>query len=277
MRVKRLRRAVMVLAVVVIAVGASMVSAGTAWAMKERSPEAMPRFDGMTSAVEVTIPTDCPIVRPVCQWVLFVNEPDAPGKPVAGFEVGTSGVLSVPFPPYCGVIQADVLVGPKPWKMMDGVRAPIEDCPQPTTTTTTSTSTTTTSTSTTTTSTSTTTTTSSTTTTTTTTRPSTTTTTKVPAVVASASTTPNGSSDLPFTDDTTASTVAKAADGSSQLPYTGAPVRLLLLLGITLMLLGAVLLTSLETRRRMVRRVASVRVDDLKDGADRMSSWFLGR
>jgi hypothetical protein len=43
------------------------------------------------------------------------------------------------------------------------------------------------------------------------------------------------------------------------------------------MLLGGALLTSLETRRRMMRRAVSVRVEDLKDGADRMTSWFLGR
>ncbi len=98
--------------------------------------------------------------------------------------------------------------------------------------------------------------------------------------MASATTNPNGSSALPFTDAVTSSTSptsSKTENGSSQLPYTGAPVQLLLLLGITLLLLGGALLTSLETRRRMMRRATAIRVDDLKDGADRMSSWFLGR
>ena len=96
-------------------------------------------------------------------------------------------------------------------------------------------------------------------------------------MAAATTTIPNGSSALPFTDAVTSSTSPKTANGSNQLPYTGAPVQLLLLLGLTLLLLGGVLLTSLETRRRMLRRAAAVRVEDVKDGADRMSSWFLGR
>jgi hypothetical protein len=67
------------------------------------------------------------------------------------------------------------------------------------------------------------------------------------------------------------------ANGSSQLPYTGAPIRGLLILGFTLMLAGGALLVSVESRRRMLRRVRTLRVDDVKDGTDRMTSWFLGR
>ena len=67
------------------------------------------------------------------------------------------------------------------------------------------------------------------------------------------------------------------ANGSSQLPYTGAPIRLLLILGFTLMLLGGALLVSVESRRRMLRRVSTISVEDVKDGTDRMTSWFLGR
>jgi len=67
------------------------------------------------------------------------------------------------------------------------------------------------------------------------------------------------------------------ANGSNQLPYTGAPVRGLLLLGFTLLLVGGALLVSVESRRRMLRRVRTVRVEDVKDGTDRMTSWFLGR
>jgi hypothetical protein len=43
------------------------------------------------------------------------------------------------------------------------------------------------------------------------------------------------------------------------------------------MLVGGALLVSVESRRRMLLRVRAVKVDDLKDGTDKMTSWFLGR
>jgi LPXTG-motif cell wall-anchored protein len=67
------------------------------------------------------------------------------------------------------------------------------------------------------------------------------------------------------------------ANGSNQLPYTGAPVRGLLLLGFALLLVGGALLVSVESRRRMLRRAHTISIDDVKDGTDRMTSWFLGR
>jgi hypothetical protein len=43
------------------------------------------------------------------------------------------------------------------------------------------------------------------------------------------------------------------------------------------MLLGGVMLTSIESRRRMLRHARTISADDLKDGTDRVTSWFLGR
>lgn len=70
-------------------------------------------FDDIGRVVTLTIPT--PPCRPdhqsiACTWELFVNEPDVPGQPVVGEVYGTSGVLSVNYPAFCGVIQADAIV-----------------------------------------------------------------------------------------------------------------------------------------------------------------------
>jgi len=62
-----------------------------------------------------------------CVWELFVDEPDVPGQPVVGAVSGTSGVLSVPYPTTCGVLQADALVGSPPRKAV-GYRHVINTC-----------------------------------------------------------------------------------------------------------------------------------------------------
>ena len=80
-----------------------------------------------------TIPT--PGCRPdgntvACQWELVVNEPAVPGQPVVGMATGTSGVLQVPYPSFCGVIQADAMVGP-PERLEVGHRHLINTCDCP--------------------------------------------------------------------------------------------------------------------------------------------------
>ena len=107
MRAKSVSKLLAVLAIIVIGAGASMVSAGTAWALKVHDPKAAPRFDPTTGEIDFTVPTQCPIVRTQCLWVLFVNEPLVTGKPVVGTSIGASGTLSVPYPQFCGIIQAD--------------------------------------------------------------------------------------------------------------------------------------------------------------------------
>ncbi len=87
-------------------------------------------FDDIGRVVTLTIPT--PPCRPdhqsiACTWELFVNEPDVPGQPVVGEVYGTSGVLSVNYPAFCGVIQADAIVGPPP-RFEVGYRHQIENC-----------------------------------------------------------------------------------------------------------------------------------------------------
>ena len=88
------------------------------------------KFADQARMVTLTIPT--PACRHVahttsCNWELFVNEPDQPGQPVVGAVFGTSGVLSVPYPTLCGILQADALVGSPPHKEV-GYRHQINTC-----------------------------------------------------------------------------------------------------------------------------------------------------
>ena len=90
-------------------------------------------FDDPGRVVTLTIPT--PPCRPdqhtiVCQWELLVNEPFVPGQPIVGEVFGTSGVLYVPYPAFCGVIQADAMVGP-PQRREVGFRHLINTCTCP--------------------------------------------------------------------------------------------------------------------------------------------------
>ena len=67
-----------------------------------------------------------------CNWTLSVDEPDVAGQPVVGTATGTTGVLSVTYPAFCGLLQADALVGP-PQRKEVGHRHVINtcDCPSP--------------------------------------------------------------------------------------------------------------------------------------------------
>jgi hypothetical protein len=99
------------LAAVPLALGLSMHAADADMG------RAVIQFNDPGRVVTLTIPT--PPCRPdgntiACQWELEVDEPNVPGQPVVGTAFGTSGVLSIPYPSYCGVIQADAVVGPPP-------------------------------------------------------------------------------------------------------------------------------------------------------------------
>jgi hypothetical protein len=60
------------------------------------------------------------------------------------------------------------------------------------------------------------------------------------------------------------------------LPFTGADLRPLVLLGSMMIILGGFLLSTVESRRRMLRRASAIKLDQVKDGARKTSSWFLG-
>jgi len=88
------------------------------------------KFVDQARMVTLTIPTPAckhSAHAAPCVWELFVDEPDVPGQPVFGAVSGTSGVLSVPYPTLCGVLQADALVGSPPRKAV-GYRHVINAC-----------------------------------------------------------------------------------------------------------------------------------------------------
>lgn len=91
------------------------------------------RFNDNAHVVTMAIPTSS--CRPdhkttTCTWGLFVNEPFAPGQPVVGMAIGASGVLSVAYPAFCGVLQADAVVLP-PLRKIVGHRHLINTCACP--------------------------------------------------------------------------------------------------------------------------------------------------
>jgi len=157
------------------------------------------RITFLSDRVTFTPPINrCPVKHPACQWMLFVNEP-ATGA-IVGTMLGTTGTLSVAYPVnFCGVIQADVLAGPLPWRQVVGHRHTIQ-------------------------------------------------------------TATTCSSSLPFVGGTTAPTRTTAKGTHSdpaQLPFTGIDIEPLSIVGITLVTLGLLLVTDLEHRRRMRRRLGA--------------------
>ena len=275
---------------VMVALGSLLVVQGSAEASTPVAHYPVIRFWSAYNEVTMNLPARiwCPKFTPDCEWQLYVNEPDIPGGPEVGMEIGRSGVLTVAYPKnFCGILQADAIVGPSPWYLQFGHQKMIKtgtECggtttTDPSTTTTTSTSTTTTSTTTT-----------STTeprSTTTTTKPRPTTTTTRPR---STTTTTKAKSSLPFTSTpapaaavaaaaaaATSTTTGKTEATTAQLPFTGADVRPLLFLGVALIILGIYILTTLEQRRRMMRRMSySLRSSEAARYANRTSRWFFG-
>lgn len=271
-----LYRAVAVVAIVLVAFGAALVSAGTAWSAPGhasvthgRSSQPQLTYDSATQQFQLLLPTPvCPKTAPDCVWMLWVNEPQMPGTPLIGAKSGSSGTLTVTVPNFCGVVQADADLGPAPWQFVKGTRRHLDSCESSTTTTTMVPPTTTTTSGA-----------APSTTTTTTVAPTSTTTTVAPNVAAASTTTVAA---LPFTGATSTSTTtagavaAKSTAPATQLPFTGADLRPLVLLGTLMIILGGFLLSTVESRRRLLRRATAVKLDQVKDGARKTSSWFLG-
>ena len=158
MRLSRMYRLIAVCAVALVAAGGVLISAGAAWAGPHHAgaghragtghhdPEGL--LASSDGQAQLRIPTPaCPPDKASCTWVLFVNEPKVPGRTVIGEVSGTSGTLVVDLPSFCGVVQADAALGPRPWHSQGGIRVVEDDCgsgESSTTTTTTTTATTTT-------------------------------------------------------------------------------------------------------------------------------------
>ncbi len=278
-RGRRVNRWLAAVAALFIALGSMLVIAGSASASTPIGHFPTIRFWNSYNVVTMTVPERawCPKTEPFCEWQLFVDEPDIPSQTVVGTATGTSGILTVNYPKnFCGVIQADAIVGPSPWLYQFGHRKMIKtgkSCngPPPTSTTRPPHNTTTTRPPHTT----------------TTTRPPHTTTTTKPhhhtTTTVAHTTTPKRQ--LPFTTSSEPPAVAAGSNGSdpsttsppAQLPFTGADVRPLIVIGSAFIVAGIYILTTLEQRRRAMRRMSySMRSSAAAGYATRTSRWFLG-
>ena len=242
MQGKTANRWLVVMAAMLVALGAATISAGAASASTPVRALVVIKFSDLQQQVTLTIPT--PPCRTVggtqaCTWMLSV---DVHGGSDVIQQTGSTagGILTVGYPPgVCGEIQADALVGSGssgPWHLEVGHRHTITSPSCPTT---------------------------------------------PPAA--------GPTNQLPFTGDgpttTTAPPVAIAAAAGvtpaaarlTQLPFTGIDAKPMLIVGTTLVLLGLWLLSTLEQRRRALRRMgAAAQISSVAESASRASRWFLG-
>lgn len=240
------RRWLAVAAVGLVGLGVALIGSGTASA-SGRGAFPVIKFWPTDQVVTLQIPS--PPCRgdhpPGCVWMLTVNEPNVPAQTLVGTAQGTSGLLTIDYPKnFCGVIQADAAVGPAPWSLVIGHRATIQTatvCDAVT-------------------------------------APTTVTPTTAPLTTAPPATTPPAQ--LPFTGSASTSTTNAALVAQTtleRLPFTGVDVKPLAIVGTFLILLGLNILTTLEQRRRALRRVGyAVRSSPASEFASRASRWFLG-
>ncbi len=228
-----MRRIAVVISTVVALIGFSVTLGGAAWGATVGSSSPVITFDDAAHEAQLTIPTPaCPEAQPNCQWKFFLNEPKLSVDVAVVY--GTSGTLSIPYPPdFCGVIQADAYVGP-PWVAKRGFQHTIDDCNPPATTTTTlpppppptpSTPTTT------------------------------TTTVTIPSTVIAVSAPPPAP---PAAPPPSPSVVTPVSTVPTQLPFTGRDLKPFLYVGLTLLVLGLGLLASSESWRRVGRRLGAI-------------------
>jgi hypothetical protein len=288
----------------VIALGSTLISAGAASAASRVGHYAKIKFWTKYRVVTMQVPLQCPAFRdPPCIWMLYVNEPEIPSEAVVGTATalaGSTNVLQVAYPTqFCGVIQADVVVGPTPWMFETGrirlinttesgkghghpAGCPPGPPPPPTSTTTQTTH-------------------------------------PCPPGHDGPSNDgqnnngqgcgqggngsgngngngggngqggnvqgeQNGTSALPFTSasgsgSSPAAAVAAgetATTAPSSLPFTGVDVKPLIIIGAVLVLAGLFILTSLEQRRRALRRVVATAASTGARSTSRASHWLLG-
>ncbi len=240
----------MVAGLVSLAVGSFFVVSGIASAQSLVGATAVIRFWPSYHQVTLTLPSPaCPTTNPSCEWLLEVNEPDVPAQTVLGTATGNSGILTVTYDPaFCGVIQADALIGPSPWYLKFGHQMTVGGpaCAPPTTPT----------------------------------APPT----LPPAVVATTqlpftatTSTPTTAAAAPAAVAATSAPVDPSTTVAAQLPFTGVNVKPLALAGAALILTGLYILTTIEQRRRALARVGyTVRTNPVGAQASRATRWFLG-
>ena len=218
-----LRRVVATMAALVVFVFLTAEAAPAAGAA-ERSPVLSFSSDRVT----LTLPTQgCPLRRPNCEWMLFVNDPTT-GKLIGtatgpGAATGSASAVGVTVAlPACfdGVVQADALIGPSPWRKVVGRKATVQT---------------------------------------------------------------SASCTLPFTASNAGADGAAASPGSApavaklaQLPFTGIDIKPLTLLGVSLTVLGLLMATDFDQRRKKPRRSKRRTWSETVVQAGAVARWLLG-
>jgi hypothetical protein len=237
-----------VVAIAMVTLG--MVAAISGTASASVTPNAFPiiKFWSTSNQVTLQVPI-CDGRRATCEWMLFVNEPYVPGQTVVGEVVGSSGVLTVPYPAdFCGVIQADAILETNPVRLEIGHQAAVTtaaNCP-PITKNTVPTP-----------------------------KPLPGTTGSDPPSPTGTGTgtaTPTGTGTATLTNDPAHAAAVEAA----QLPFTGIDIKPMGYIGVAMVLTGLLLASTFEKRRRALRRL-KVRTDVAAHHATRVSRWFLGQ
>src|ERR1017187_1031997 len=107
MRMSWLHRGIAVLAITLVVSGATMVTAGTAWGVtlspRDRPLPLLSLNDPEQQAILDIPASSCSN----CVWMLYMNEPLIRGGPTVGKVLGRTGSLTIAYPQFCGVIQAD--------------------------------------------------------------------------------------------------------------------------------------------------------------------------
>lgn len=246
MQKRRMRgsRRASVAALVLVAMGLVVMASSVASASVLLNHFPVIKFWSASSEVTLQLPQPaCPVSRPGCEWTLLVDEPDVPAQTVVGMVSGTSGILTVAYPPdFCGVIQADAILGPDPTKLEVGHQVVVttaSGCP-----------------------------------------PITKNTLPPPKPLPGASggspppagnvtSTPGGTATL--ANDPAHVAAAEAA----QLPFTGIDIKPMGYIGVGMVVTGLLLASTFEKRRRDLQRVKAG-TGSAAQHAAHVSRWFLG-
>jgi hypothetical protein len=241
-------------AVVLVALGSSLVVQGSAGAnvpiAHYPAIRLWNRYEVATLALPSHVP--CPRSQPDCKWKLTVYETVASAHTIVGSVVGDAGTLTVTYPLYfCGVLIAEAFVGPKPYILQREIQQSADTggaCGAGTGANVTTVGSTI--------------------------APT------VPVVHAvTVHSSPQGPSVVvaAAAAHPTASTVYLRGVRYRVLAFTGTDVRPLVFIGAALVLLGFYIITTLEQRRRAMRRMAhAVRTSEVPGHATRVTRWFLG-
>ena len=131
-----MRRASVIAGIIVVAIAlGAAFSPGSAEA---GNPHPYIRWNSAQNQVELIIPPDAcaSLGSKGCEWMLWVNEPNANPPVTVGYQIGSGGTLSIPYPSFCGTLQADKLVtlqadlvsGDGHWILLGGSRHHILNC-----------------------------------------------------------------------------------------------------------------------------------------------------